>query len=409
MKIYNKKKVLNYKEKRILKDLEQTLKPKFETDSEFAKHFQPAENYEELLQMHKRYAGEEVDFEDIMDSKPTNNDMAKSQPTETTKVAEETSSMDSDSSFIDPFNREEPIVRDYVLTNEYETPKATTQDGTPTNNSNGTKTDFAEPISFQDAFEIPEEQSINGSSDSQKAGGRKSFSNMGGMGNPNQPAKKPSINPDFDSMGGDKQKKKTKKLAKYIVSIVTTLAERGFVWYANKDINEAKLTEYEVKGEMDLSILVNMPDGARMSIKQWFQQQCLTAEQLATISDEEKSDLADALTEVLLEKGIAPTPMQELMLVSFQILASQGLKLMALRQATNSLLSQLRINTSEEAPQEPTRSAPPPPPPPPPSKQEPQPQQQPEPTPTYNQYPQEVEAQLDNIDSIFDDGIVTKE
>jgi outer membrane biosynthesis protein TonB len=101
--------------------------------------------------------------------------------------------------------------------------------------------------------------------------------------------------------------------------------------------------------------------------------------------------------------------MQELMLVSFQILASQGLKLMALRQATNSLLSQLRINTSEEAPQEPTRSAPPPPPPPPPSKPEPQPQQQPEPTPTYNQYPQEVEAQLDNIDSIFDDGIVTKE
>ena len=407
MKIYKKKGMPNYKEKRMLSDIEAVLNKKFEADSEFAKHFQPANNYDELVQMHKRYAGEEIDFEEVTQDKTNTTDMAKSKPAETSNVAEETSSMDSDSSFIDPFNREEPIVRDYVLTNEYETPKTTTsQDGTTTTN-NTTKTDFAEPISFQDAFEIPEEQIINGSADSQKAGARKSFSNMGGMGNPNAPTKKPTINPDFGSMEDNKQKKKTRKFAKYIVAIVSTLAERGFVWYANKDINEAKLTEYEVKGEMDLSIIVNLPDGQQVTIKRWFQEQCLTAEQLAQISEEEKNDLAEALAEVLLEKGVAPTPMQELMLVSAQILASQGLKLIALRQATNSLLNQLRV-PKEDVPEEPkARPTPPPPPPPPPpaSRPEPQPQPQQEPQPTYTQ----VEEQLDNIDSIFDDGIVTKE
>lgn len=325
MKIYKKKGMPNYKEKRMLNDIEAVLNKKFEADTEFAKHFQPANNYEELVQMHKRYAGEEIEFEDVKTEKTNITDMAKSKPAETSNVAEETSSMDSDNSFIDPFNREEPIVRDYVLNNEYETPKPVNADGNKTTTStNTTKTDFAEPISFQDAFEIPEEQSINGSSDSQKSGGRKSFSNMGGIGNPNQPTKKPSVNPDFDGMGDNKQKKKTKKFAKYIVAIVCTFAERGFIWYANKDINEAKLTEYEVKGEMDLSIIVNLPDGQQVTIKRWFQEQCLTAEQLAQISEEEKNDLADALAEVLLEKGVAPTPMQELMLVSAQILASKA-------------------------------------------------------------------------------------
>jgi hypothetical protein len=143
-------------------------------------------------------------------------------------------------------------------------------------------------------------------------------------------------------MSSGKKRRSTKKFATYIVETVCMLAEKGFVWYANKDINESKLAEYEMSGEMDLSLLVTLEDGQEATVRQFFQGQTIRAEQLAKIDHEEKKDLAEVLAEVLLEKGIAPTASQELILIGLKIFGAQAIQLMALKSQTNTLLSQLR-------------------------------------------------------------------
>jgi hypothetical protein len=267
--------------------------------------------------------------------------------------------MDDDTSFIDPFNRQEPTTYDYTNDGGF------SKESTPKNTG---QTDFAEPMSFDEAFELPSEgdddepveNDAKGSTQKEKPEPRKSKS---------QSKKEDPWNPSFDGMSSGDQKKSTKKFAKYIVEAVCALAEKGFVWYANKDINDAKLTEYELNGEMNLSILVTLENGQDATVKRFFQQQCLAAEELAKFEDEEKKDMAEALAAVLLEKGIAPTATQELMIVVGGVLVKKGAILLSLKSQTNSLLNQLRAMNTGQPQYEP----------------QPQPQYEPQPQPAYQE------------------------
>ena len=196
-------------------------------------------------------------------------------------------------------------------------------------------------MSFKESFEIP-------SSDFQKEE-RGTVGNLGSDDNKNSgPSKSkaknqgPPVNPEFGDMSTGKQKKSTRKFAKYIVEAICMMSEKGFVWYANKDITETKLAEYELNGEMDLSILVTLQDGQQATVKEFFLSQCIAAAQLSTFSDEEKKDLAESLAAVLDEKGVAPTPTQELIMVGIGMFATKGIAIFALKSSTNSLLNQLR-------------------------------------------------------------------
>ena len=100
---------------------------------------------------------------------------------------------------------------------------------------------------------------------------------------------------------------------------------------------------------MDLSLLVSLEDGQEVTVKQFFQIQCLKAEQLAVIDKEEKEDLAESLAEVLMEKGVGPTPTQELMLIALKIFGGQAITLMTIKSQTNALLGQLRAMKKGEA------------------------------------------------------------
>jgi hypothetical protein len=129
------------------------------------------------------------------------------------------------------------------------------------------------------------------------------------------------------------------------------LAERGFIWYATKDINESKLAEYELNGEMDLSLLINLENGQEATVKQFFNLQCDQAESFSKFDKEEKEDLADALAEVLLEKGVGPTPMQELMLIGAKIFGEKAIMLMTIKSQQNGLMAQLRaMNDGRQQP-----------------------------------------------------------
>jgi hypothetical protein len=324
--IYTKRGKRNYKEIKLLKDIEPILVKKFKQNPN-AK-FKPATTFSELEQLHADLVSEDVQFVEInenQDNSKIDNTMAKEKDEEVnfSKGNEDYfNDMDDDSTFIDPFNREEPIVRDYVLSSDNLSEHETVDAG---------RSSYAEPTTFNEAFEMPSDEAPRQENKREKP--------------QREPKPEPSgpVNPDWDSMNGTKKKKSTKKFAKYIVETVCMLSEKGFVWYANKDINEAKLNEYELKGEMDLSLLITLEDGQETTVKQFFIQQTLNAEKLAIIPQEEKDDLADALAEVLMEKGVGPTPTQELLLIAAKIFGGQALTLMALKTQTNSLLNQLRV------------------------------------------------------------------
>lgn len=338
MSIYNKRGQKNYKEKKLLKQLEPLLRKKMEEDPSFKRDFVPANNYTDLQRMYDRYVVEDIDVYEEITSENKSDMARKTTPkiedvefedqmeTVTAPKAEQRSST---SAFIDPFNREEPIVRDYVMGDESlrKGAGAATEDA---------RSVFAEPTSFKEAFEIPTFEEDEEPSKPQGGGGKK------------REVREP-LNPNFEDMEGGKKKRSTRKFAKYIVEAVSVLAEKGFVWYANSDINDAKLAEYEMTGEMDLSLLVSLEDGQEVTVKQFFQVQTQKAELLAKWTEEQKEDLSSALAEVLMEKGVAPTPTQELLLVSLTIIGGQAMTLFALKSQTNSLLNQLRAMKKGQA------------------------------------------------------------
>tara|TARA_R110002153_G_scaffold21379_3_gene71351 strand:- start:2217 stop:3392 length:1176 start_codon:yes stop_codon:yes gene_type:complete len=329
MKTYIKKGNKNYKERKMLDELEPILAAKKEKDENFT--FTQARNFEDLKTLYSNHVVEDVSSEDISteiesENIEKDNNMAK------TVIEKDNSETSTNSQFIDPFNQKEPIVRDYVFGDQ-----SLEKNPGEKNNDKFSKMSFDEPQSFQEAFIIPddEESEPDGKTEAKSEGDKKS-----------KETSEP-INPKWDEMKGSVQKKKTKKFAKYIVEAVSVLQQKGFVWFANKDINDAKLNEYELNGEMDLSLLVTLGDGQEVTVKEFFQAQCIKAEQLSHITPEQKEDLTDSLTEVLMEQGAGPTPTQELMLVALTIIGGQALTLMTLKSETNSLLSQLRSMEGE--------------------------------------------------------------
>lgn len=350
--------------------------------------FQPAETFEELKMLHQEYTSSDAEFEEIEEDneEPTkNNDMSKKDEEIEDVELQDDDMLDDDveDSFIDPFNRQEPTTYDYTNDGGF------SKDGQVKGNM---QTDFAEPMSFDEAFELPDE---NGEEPVENNGGKQANSKE--QKAPRQPkgAKQDPFNPAFDDMSGSSQKKSTKKFAKYIVEAVCALAEKGFVWYANKEINDAKLAEYELSGEMNLSILVTLENGQEATVKRFFQQQCVAAEQLSKFEDEEKKDMAEALAVVFMEKGIAPSATQELLIVVGGVLVKKGAILLSLKSQTNSLLNQLRMmNDAYQAPQ---------------PQYEPQPQPAQEPQP--QQATQEVvyEQQEVPTTSFVDSGLVADE
>ena len=329
IKLYAKNGKRNYKENKLLKELQPIIDERMKGNPELAESFRPATNFEELQAMHRMYASQQVDYTEVNNI----NSMAKDKDEEIeinddNDFFKQIEEGDDGGDFIDPFNREAPIVRDYVTegglreSNEPEGP---------------IRTHFDEPVTFQDAFELPSDDEndnpeVRGKDNQQKQREPKR----------EKPSRPEPLNPSFDDMSSGKKKRSTKKFAKYIVETVCMLAERGFIWYVTKDINDTKLTEYELNGEMDLSLLVNLDNGQEATVKQFFNVQCDQAEQYAKFDKEEKEDLADALAEVLLEKGVGPTPMQEMWLIAGNVVGEKVIMMLTMKSQQNGLLAQLR-------------------------------------------------------------------
>lgn len=363
----------NYKESKLIKEIQLALKDKLKNNPELASEFEPATNFQQLKQLHQNYVSQDVEFEEINEN--VNNEKQNIMAKEEVIEAKDENDLfdeitdDSDNSFIDPFNREEPVLYDYTLEG------GMSKDGNVNSNQ---RSDFSEPVSFEEAFELPEDTVDEEPTEQKSTKNQREKREQKPKREPQEP-----LNPSFDEMSGSKQKKSTKKFAKYIVEAVCALAEKGFVWFANKDINEAKLTEYELNGEMNLSLLVTLDNGQEATVKQFFLQQCLAAEQLSKFEEEEKKDMSESLAEVFMEKGIAPTTTQEALIVIGGVMIKKTAILLSLKSQTNSLLNQLRImnENNQDGYTEPTQS----------NYQEPQPVQQPQPEAKVQEEPIDVE------------------
>lgn len=340
-KIYIKRGKRNYKENKLIAKIQEAMSK----NPNIANEITPATNFEDLKSIHDKYVIEDVHFEETI----SNNN--KKQQTEQNMNDRNNKNNQNDfdetekeNSFIDPLNREEPIVRDYVLEDELKETKV--KENSINGNNKSQKTFFDEPTTFSEQFEIPDydENSKNSNSstfqNSNNSNGGNQKTNRANKAD-KQPSP-PPINPQFETMSEAKKRRSSKRFAKYIVETICMLSEKGFVWYANKDINEAKLTEYEASGEMDLSLLVSLDENQQCTVKHFFQEQCSKSEELSKIDIQEKEDLAAALELVLMEKGVAPTPMQELILIGLKIFGEKAVMLMSLKSQTNSLLTQLR-------------------------------------------------------------------
>jgi hypothetical protein len=321
MKVYQKRGALNYKEKRLVSDIEKSLEQLFEEQPELAQEFEPAKNFEELKSLYAKYCVTDTEFTEVPENKETTHEEFRRGIKDSVEPAEEKFAPEESQTFVDPFNEAEPIVRDYVqsggLKEEGET--------------ESTQTEFDEPTTQKGAFEMPSAEAEKGTSN-----------------NNSQPkAKKPEppkpINPKFDDMSDSKKKRSTKRFAKIIIEGVCLLAEKGCIWWTTKDITEDKLVEYEIDDVMDLQILLSLEDGQQATVREWFGQKVNDAQTLFKVSEADKSDLIDSLYEVMLEKGVAPTPMQELIINAVKtFVLDMGLKAFALSSQINNVLGQLK-------------------------------------------------------------------
>lgn len=335
-KVYLKKGNLNYKERKYINAIEKALNEKGLSDSQF----NPATNFGELETLYNKYCVEDVEFTEIKSDKTEGTPSVEDEHKNFRDGAKETVEQPSsdvggeEDPFTDPFNQGEVIVRDYVGGGD-----GSMKD--PNSEQQEVKTTFEEPTTFHESFEMPKhdegEKKSGGSSLAKKEGKDK------------KEIKSEPVNPAFDEMSTAKKKKSTKKMARAIVEGVCKLAEFGSIWWVTKDITEDKVIEYEINDTIDVQILLSLDENQQVTVKNWFAKQVKDANEILKIDEEDKNDLVDSLYEVMLEKGIAPTPMQELIINAVStIVIGLGVKAFAMGQQINSVLGQLKALRVEQ-------------------------------------------------------------
>ena len=148
MKVYVKRGNTNYKEKKLIRAIEAAI----EKNPALAKDLKPATTFEQLRTMHLEYCADDIPFENVTSDSSTSTEKTETQP-EDAETIDTTENMDAkQTEKTDPFNEEEPIVRDYVLKDDFANQDPNQNNGQPA------KTTFNEPVTFGESFAIPDDQ-----------------------------------------------------------------------------------------------------------------------------------------------------------------------------------------------------------------------------------------------------------
>ncbi len=310
MKVYNKRGVHNYKEKK----LEEALLAYFEKNPDKVGSYTVPTNYDDLKAAHDNLCIESVEFEETKDEKTEQ----KEDTHESFRDSMSNPDTEDQHNRPDPMNRDEPIIRDYVKNDGF---KEDSKEEKPNSN-------YEEPTSFRDSFEIPDSEEGKGGPKEQ-------------IHTPPPKPKQPTP-PDPDA----KLKKKSKrKFTKYAIEALCALSGRAMVWYATKDITDQKLDEYIANDEIaraSLEMLVTLENGSRGTVRQFFQSQCFSAQQLAQFTPEEKEDLIEAFDDFLEYKKIEINPSVNVLVIFAGIMFERVLGAMSIKAAGTSVLEQIK-------------------------------------------------------------------
>ena len=231
----------------------------------------------------------------------------------------------------DPHNESAPKIRDYVKEEGF------SRDGNDlkkniTNN-------FEQPTNFDDAFNLPSDDDIEDDYKPKEKANDKSTNNSSDK---SSSKRKESVNPDFDDMSPSAQKKETKEFAKILVDGGCAILEQGIVWYTTKDFTDSKLIQMSLDGEIDLDLLISLDSRQQATVREFFNQMEVSVKEGAKFTDEYKESLTRSLYKVMLEKGIAPTPMQSLLANIGKGLFEKFGLIVATKIQANSVLQQLK-------------------------------------------------------------------
>ena len=321
LRIYNKRGNHNFREKRFIKEITERLTQQAQSDPKILESITPANTFEELEVWHKKLFAESVDFVEV-NSPKTPSPEAEPTPEINTDMAE-----NENKPFIDPFNRQEPNVREYVLKDQF----------SPDGDANDKiKSSYGEPLNFDEAFGLPSDDDLN--QQQRPARGGSSQSSGGGSSSSKS-------NSDMDPA---RAKRMSKRLAKQVVDITFACLEFGFVWYCSKDITPEKMQEYSDAG-IDVDFLLEMPDGMRLSVREYFMNQIGAITEASKFDKEDRDDMVEDLTEYFIEKDWKMSTGWNTALTLGTILVKKVMAAVQITASNNMIIAQLPRKGTPEA------------------------------------------------------------
>jgi len=183
--------------------------------------------------------------------------------------------------------------RDEIIVNESDANRAATGNPSVGNDSNPPpppppeSKDFAEPI-------------INGASHSETID--------------DKDKKDEPMNPALDDLSPTEKRKQVEMFADAILETYGQLYHAAFSGYCSVKMNKMEVLDRD--GTIRLSMVIERGENGEMTIREQFLKYNEKVNDAFTVTPEMKEQLREPLIAVLMEKGIAPTPMTTLLIVA---------------------------------------------------------------------------------------------
>jgi hypothetical protein len=321
MKVYNAKGRQTPELKKMISEVSKKIEQLRESGKDVS-GFKTANSPEELKSLYRQYC---IDDATIISETNNKNSVSETENSGETSTSNEPIAKDDSElfdeqgnsksqkpEFIDPLNDAPVIERDYTRPAQVNTE------------------DIAEPNGTND-FEIPDDFEMPTSSGEPAA-----TTNGNGQ----------AFNDNLKDLDEGQKRKAFKRTAKAIVMAYKQFSGKPFEYIATKDISEAKMVEYHTTGELDTNLMLELPQDEHLTVRQFFEQHCLAADGMFKLDPEIETEIEEALTDVLMEKQIALTPMQRL---GFYVVQDLGAKVIALVQFKSNITQTLEFLKAQHA------------------------------------------------------------
>jgi hypothetical protein len=317
----------NRDEKKMIEDITRAVSKLKETNPAEYMNFRPATNKLELREWYKKYCIEDAEII----SETRTQTMSTEKETKVDSTESTASSKDAEKNLTDafdgandPFNARETIKRDYVTDQVTDTTDYTHEE----------EIVIEEPQGLPSDFKLPTEEDNNNTNN---GGGNQ-------QGGKQEKIKPEPINPDLKDLDDSQKRRVFKQTARSLVLAYKQFSGLPFKYIATRDINAAKMAEYDITGILDTNVVLELPNDVHLSIAQYFEQQCMKADGLFELDPDVEKEIEDALTDVLMEKQFALTPTQRLMVAVGQDLVNKGIQLFQFRAEVRTTLDYLKSN-----------------------------------------------------------------